>query len=143
MQTKRGFTLIELLVVLAVIGLLSTLAIVAVGSANRKARDAKRLADLTRIQAHLDLFFTEQNSYPSGRNILLGTGSARCLNAQGWAAAGCANPLMGQVPIPPDDATPYVYSGSSSTYSISTELEGEAEGLSGAIKVSPTGITNQ
>lgn len=143
MQTKRGFTLIELLVVLGVIGLLSALAIVAVGSANRKARDIKRLADLTRIQAHLDLFYTEENSYPVGRNVILGTGNARCLNAQGWGAAGCANPLMGQVPISPDDTDPYVYNGSSSTYAISTELEGNLEGLNGGIKVTPTGIAQQ
>lgn len=143
MKTKRGFTLIELLVVLAVIGLLSTLAIVAIGSANRKARDIKRLADLARVQAHLDLFYTEENSYPVGRNILLGAGNARCLNAQGWAAAGCANPLMGQVPVSPDDTDPYIYNGSSTTYAISTQLEGDMEGLSGAVKATPTGITQQ
>lgn len=143
MQTKRGFTLIELLVVLAVIGLLSTLAIVAVGSANRKARDIKRLSDFGRIQASLNIFYTEQNAYPVAKNVLLGVGNARCLNSQGWGPAGCANALMAQVPVPPDDVTPYIYNGSSSTYSISTELEGDMEGLSGAIKVTPSAISQQ
>lgn len=141
MKVKSGFTLIELLVVLAVIGLLSTLAIVAVGSANRKARDIKRLADLSRIQAHLDRFYIEQNTYPVGRNVLLGLGNARCLNTQGWAASGCANPLMPQVPAAPDETIPYVYTGSTSTYVISTELEGSLEGLRGAVKVTPAGIS--
>jgi prepilin-type N-terminal cleavage/methylation domain-containing protein len=143
MQTKRGFTLIELMIVLAIIGLLSTLAIVAVGSANRKARDIKRLGDLNRIQAHLDLFYTDQNTYPVGKNVLLGTTNALCLNAQGWGPAGCSNPFMSKVPTPPDDAHPYVYTGSTSTYSITTELEGDMEGLSGSIKVTPSAITER
>ncbi len=45
MQHKKGFTLIELLVVIGIIGLLATLAVVAFGSAQKRARNAKRVAD--------------------------------------------------------------------------------------------------
>src|SRR5512145_815622 len=60
---KRGFTLIELLVVVAIIGLLSTIAIVAMSSARAKARDTRRLADIKQLQKALDLYYDSNGSY--------------------------------------------------------------------------------
>ena len=139
---KRGFTLIELLVVIAIIGLLSTLAVVALGSARSKARDAKRLADLKQMQTALELYYTDQTAYPAGAGITLGTGNAACLNATGFAATGCANPYMGQVPKDPLPAQNYVYTLAGSTYSITATLEGTVNGLSAGVTLSPAGIAD-
>ncbi len=46
---NRAFTLIELLVVIAIIGILATLAFIYFGGATGKARDAKRMNDLSQI----------------------------------------------------------------------------------------------
>jgi prepilin-type N-terminal cleavage/methylation domain-containing protein len=61
---KRGFTLIELLVVIAIIGLLATMAVVAFGDAQAKARDTRRLADITAIDKVVRLYVDENNAYP-------------------------------------------------------------------------------
>lgn len=63
MRNKKGFTLIELLVVIAIIGLLATIAVVALNSARTSSRDAKRIADIRQVQTGLELYFNESTSY--------------------------------------------------------------------------------
>ncbi len=140
-MNKKGFTLIELLIVIAIIGLLSTLAVVALGSARVKARDSKRLADLKQIQTALELYYTDQNKYPAGTDTDLGTTQAACLNAaSGFTTTGCVTPYMGQVPTDPLSPGKYLYTGTTSTYTITGALEGTVNGLTGAISVTPAGI---
>lgn len=143
-MNKKGFTLIELLVVIAIIGLLSTLAVVALGNARVKARDSKRLADLKQVQTALELYYTDNNSYPAGTAVNLGEATdAKCLGSSGFGATGCANAYMGQVPSDPQAATKhYVYTAASSSYTIAAELEDTMSGLSGTISVTPAGIAD-
>ncbi len=136
---KAGFTLIELLVVVAIIGLLSTLAVVALGAARVKARDAKRLSDLKQLQTALELHYADNNAYPAGAGIDLGATNYYCLNSAGFAAMSCANPYMGRVPIDPS-AGYYKYTVGTGTYTVDATLEGTVNGLSGAIKLTPAGI---
>jgi prepilin-type N-terminal cleavage/methylation domain-containing protein len=65
LQNRKGFTLIELLVVIAIIGILSTIAVVALGNARAKSRDAKRIADVKQMTSALELFYNDNNLYPT------------------------------------------------------------------------------
>ncbi len=60
---KKGFTLIELLIVIAIIGLLATLGIISMTSARAKARDSKRISDLTQIRSAMELYYNDKGTY--------------------------------------------------------------------------------
>jgi prepilin-type N-terminal cleavage/methylation domain-containing protein len=68
---KKGFTLIELLVVIAIIGLLSSIVLVSMGGARKRARDARRQADLQSIMTALEMCYSDSDcgagadSYPN------------------------------------------------------------------------------
>jgi len=65
MKSKKAFTLIELLVVIAIIGILATISVIALQNARAKSRDAKRAGDIKQVQTALELFFNDNNRYPT------------------------------------------------------------------------------
>jgi len=162
-KQNKGFTLIELLVVISIIGLLATLAVIALGNARVKSRDAKRLSDVRQIQTALALYQTDRidGSYPAGNALVLGTGSScagstPCLTiseTNGIANTIAGRPYMGLVPADPSSNS-YVYTAYQSVaaanacasvpcpwYRVTFTLEGAAGGLSaGAHYGDPNGL---
>jgi type II secretory pathway pseudopilin PulG len=97
-----------LLVVIAIIGLLSTLAVVALNNARAKARDARRLSDIKQIQTALELYYAEVGHYPDdvAQNVC-GTNAAGhiagcCLSNAGAFSGTCSGTTyMSEVPANP------------------------------------------
>ncbi|MFH1890922.1 MAG: prepilin-type N-terminal cleavage/methylation domain-containing protein [Candidatus Kuenenbacteria bacterium] len=156
MRNKKGFTLIELLVVIAIIGLLATLSVVALNNARLKSRDAKRVSDIKQMQTALELYFVDNNAYPSraASALILGkTGASSLSNAVGgWSDTASGTIYMGSVPAAPTPPITAVYtydvnSTDTSTYNISFGLEGATGGLTCATygitccDATPNGIT--
>jgi len=136
-KNKQGFTLIELLVVVAIIGLLSTLSIVALNNARARARDARRVADIKQIQTALELYYNDNSSYPTGSSL-------------GSSIVSSTTPpviYMAQVPTAPLPAdcsadNTYTYNGSASTYTLTYCVGSATGGISGGVKhtATPAGI---
>ena len=91
-KNKKAFTLIELLVVIAIVGILATLAIIALQQARSRARDSKRVADMKQIQTALELFFNENNRYPTEEEFVFG---------EALISSSTANILMQKIPTAP------------------------------------------
>jgi prepilin-type N-terminal cleavage/methylation domain-containing protein len=100
-QRHRGFTLIELLVVIAVIGLLATLAVVALSGTQARGRDAARVGAIRQIQTALELYNSEALGYPPTTGpVVLGIDGQRALCSDGWKAACDPGDAVYLTPVP-------------------------------------------
>ena len=67
---KRAFTLFELLVSISIIGILIAVASMSYGSAQKKARDTRRIEDLNSIQKAAEMYYSQNNAtYPLAANF--------------------------------------------------------------------------
>ncbi len=141
-NNRKGFTLIEILVVIAIVGLLSTLATSAFGSARSKSRDTKRLNDIKQIQNSLELFYSDWEYYPTSTGIILGNDDYNCLAAPGFMpAVSCpVKYYMNGVPKDPFNGQ-YIYYGDIKSYEIVFTLESGSGGYgAGIVTATPAGL---
>lgn len=63
-KLKLGFTLVELLVVISIIGVLTSIATVNLLTAQKQARDSRRVGDMGGAQTALETYYAENQAYP-------------------------------------------------------------------------------
>lgn len=114
MKKEQGFTLIELLVTISLIAVLSAIAIVYYGNTNQKARDNKRRSDLEQVRAALEMYRSQQGTYPttSSWNTMIGD-----LQAGGYINQEPEDPRSGSYSY-------YYTSSDGTTYEMYAYLEG-------------------
>lgn len=112
---KKAFTLVELLVVVTIIAILSVTAYMAMGGQTIKARDSKRIEDLSTIQTAFELYFVEFGRYPKTLESGLAT-------APDWKVP---KKYLSIIPTDPGSAEhSYVYTpDGTTTYEIAATLE--------------------
>lgn len=124
---KKGFTLIELLIVIALIGLLSTLIVIAIGDSRIKSFDTRRLTDINGIQKALELYSSDGESYPDGNSIALGEINYQCLSVFGFTPVcpvGGERIYLAFVPGNPEEfEQPYLYTLTDNGASYTLEFE--------------------
>ena len=131
---KRGFTLIELLVVIGIIGFLASVILASVGTARKRARDARRERDIKTIQTSLANYETNHNKYPNAVDndpLLADPYTLDCNTGNALYSALIAdNTMDGTVCDPIHPANVYTYeSDTGNTYTIQYTLE--TDGISG------------
>jgi len=73
-QRDAGFTLIELMIVVAIVSIISSIAVVKTGDAIGTAQDKRRAADIHTFRKGIYMFYQEYEFFPASGNCGAGTG---------------------------------------------------------------------
>jgi len=112
-MNKKSFTLIEILVVTTIIVLLTATAAVTYTAFLKQSRDAKRKIDLEQVRAALEMYRSNNDTYP------VGSVWSTTLNVLTTPVT-----YIQSLPSDPKNGTyTYYYSGTSSNYTLGTHLE--------------------
>ncbi len=123
-----GFTLIELIVAVAILGILSTIALGSFQSSQMRSRDAKRKSDLKQIANALEIFYSDKGRYPesnSGRIVACPYPTGTC----SWGSGEFKDSSTGVIYFKTLPADPsgfsyyYVASSSGSSFQLYAHLE--------------------
>jgi type II secretory pathway pseudopilin PulG len=123
----KGFTVIELLVIIAVIGLLSSIVLVSLGPAQKKARDSRRQADLRQINTAMELCYDDSACAGGSEKYIDSEKGANDITNIDEDSAPC---FLCPVPKDPRDVDPQQYTWTNGTdkfYCIYTKSEQEAD----------------
>lgn len=105
-----------------------------VDESRRKARDAQRLSDIRQTQTALELYFNDQELYPTVSSVtVLGASGARCLSDESGVSATCTGTVyFSSLPADPQSPTrQYLLQPNAAaprTYCITFTLEGATGG---------------
>ena len=125
--------MVELLVVIAIIGILATLLLLQLGVARQRARDAKRIVDISQTRTAAELYFDDAGQYPQVAT---------------WNALSAlfVPKYMTQLPIDPLNNGNYTYNYAYSgltKYHMWAELEQAAAAIKGDADIDSTGWSGQ
>lgn len=95
---KRGFTLTELLITVAILAILTLLALNMVGTQRDKAADAKVKSDLSRLKIAFEDYYSDHNCYPP----------ADWFDESADCGKNYLSPYLSSIPCDPKTGSPFV-----------------------------------
>jgi general secretion pathway protein G len=120
MKKQKGFTLIEMLIVVAIIGVLSALILVGLGSFRSRGRDARRIADVKQVQNALEVYYTKNLKYPE---VLGGAGDRWSELTSLITEGGIGISQLPEDPLSPSQSYDYKDCNNQQGYVIAATLE--------------------